>query len=54
MKKEKIKSILILSIVSILLIMLTGCGTTKKKMKRKNLITQVIMNNQMKQSKMKK
>ena len=31
MKKEKIKSILILSIVSILLIMLTGCGTTKEK-----------------------
>ena len=30
-KKEKIKSILILSIVSILLIMLTGCGTTKEK-----------------------
>ena len=26
----------------------------KKKMKRKNLITQVIMNNQMKQSKMEK
>ena len=41
MKKEKIKSILILSIVSILLIMLTGCGT-------------VIVNNQMKQSKMEK
>ena len=31
MKKEKIKSILILSIVSILLTMLTGCGTTKEK-----------------------
>ena len=31
MKKGKIKSILILSIVSILLTMLTGCGTTKEK-----------------------
>ena len=35
MKKEKIKSILILSIVSILLIMLTGCGTTKEKNEEK-------------------
>ena len=31
MKKEKIKSILILSMVLMLLIMLTGCGTTKEK-----------------------
>ncbi|MBP3503162.1 MAG: DUF5050 domain-containing protein [Clostridia bacterium] len=31
MKKEKIKSILIIALVSLLLIILTGCGTTKEK-----------------------